>query len=727
MANIKVLVVEDEKIVAKDIQYRVKSLGYDVCGIASTGAEAVESAETYRPDLVLMDIQLKGDLDGVQAADRIRSFLDIPIIYLTAYNDKVTLDRAKQTNPFGYILKPFEDRDLFTGIEMALNKHRIDKSIRESEKWLSTVLQSIGDAVITTDTDGIVTYINPIAQELTGWSQEDAYGKALDDVFRVVDDQSGERFTNTAQQILEGELEKQRAENPVLISKDGSEQMIEYRGTPIKDEMGTIGVVMVVFHDVTERLRAAKALMESFQTSADIVRSIPTGLLIFQREGKDRLVLLEGNPEAERLIKRSVDEWIAREMEDIWPPIADLKLKDAFLEVMRTGEPFEEEAFHLKGELSEGYYNIRAFRMPGSRLGIAVKDVTQQKRAEIELEKVSNFLKFIVDNANDWLTVMDDSMNVLVWNKAAETISGYESEDIVGGTEIWKWLYPDKTAREAVKERFNRILGGGEMDQDHETVIKTKYGGERTVAWNASRHFDENGLVIGVIEVGRDVTERKKAEERIRANLREKEILLKEIHHRVKNNLQIISSLLHLQSKKVSDDVSHLMFMESMNRIRTMSLLHAKLYESDDLAKIDFGEYLSTLTSFLFQSYGVNSEVVAYEIDVGDIHLSIDTGIPCGLIANELISNALKYAFPEGRKGKISLFLKETADSEYELRISDDGVGLPEGIDIGAKDTLGMQLIGSLTDHLDGTVEIDRSGGTAFVIRFKDLKYKDRT
>jgi len=726
MANIKVLIVEDEKIVAKDIQYRVKSLGYEVCGIASSGEEAIENADTYRPDLVLMDIQLKGEIDGVTAADRIRSFLDIPIIYLTAYNDKKTLERAKTTNPFGYILKPFEDRDLFTGIEMALNKHRIDKSIRESEKWLSTVLQSIGDAVITTDTDGIVTYINPIAQDLTGWSQEDAYGKELDDVFQVVDDKSGERITDTAMQILEGNLEKHRADNPVLISRDGVEQLIEYRGTPIKDELGTVGVVMVVFHDVTERLRAAKALMESFQTSADIVRSIPTGLLIFQLEGKDRFVLLEGNPEAERLIKRKVDGWIAKEIEEIWPPIGDLELKDAFLEVMRTGEPFERDALHVKGDRTEGHFNIRAFRMPGKRLGIAVKDVTEQKTAEIELEKVSNFLKFIVDNANDWLTVMDDSMNVLVWNKAAETISGYGSEDVVGGTEIWKWLYPDEAARKTVKERFTRILSGGELELDHETVIRTKYGGDRTVAWNASRHFDENGLVIGVIEVGRDITERKKAEDRIRSSLREKEVLLREIHHRVKNNLQIISSLLHLQSKKVMDTEAHMMFMESMNRIRTMSLLHAKLYESQDLANIDFGEYLNGLTSFLFQSFGVRSEVIGYEIDVGDIHLSIDTGIPCGLIANELISNALKYAFPDGRKGKIGLTLREVGDSEFELRISDDGVGLPEGIDIGSKDTLGMQLIGSLADHLDGTVEIDRSEGTAFIVRFRELTYKER-
>jgi len=726
MANIKVLIVEDEKIVAKDIEYRVRSLGYEVCGIASSGGEAIENADTYRPDLVLMDIQLKGEIDGVMAADRIRSFLDIPIIYLTAYNDKKTLDRAKMTNPFGYILKPFEDRDLFTGIEMALNKHRIDRSIRESEKWLSTVLQSIGDAVITTDTDGIVTYINPIAQDLTGWSQEDAYGKELDEVFQVVDDKSGERITDTAMQILEGNLEKHWAENPVLISRDGVEQLIEYRGTPIKDELGTVGVVMVVFHDVTERLRAAKALMESFQTSADIVRSIPTGLLIFQLEGKDRLVLLEGNPEAERLIRRKVDDWIAKEMEDIWPPIGDLELKDSFIEVMRTGEPFEKDAFHVKGERTEGHFNIRAFRMPGKILGIAVKDVTEQKMAEIELEKVSNFLKFIVDNANDWLTVMDDGMNVLVWNKAAETISGYGSEDVGGGTVIWKWLYPDEAARKAVKERFTRILSGGELELDHETVIRTKYGGERIVAWNASRHFDENGLVIGVIEVGRDITERKKAEDRIRSSLREKEVLLREIHHRVKNNLQIISSLLHLQSKKVMDTEAHMMFMESMNRIRTMSLLHAKLYESQDLAKIDFGEYLNGLASFLFQSFGVESEVIGYEVDVGDIHLSIDTGIPCGLIANELISNALKYAFPDGRKGKIGLTLRDVGDSEFELRISDDGVGLPEGIDIGSKDTLGMQLIGSLADHLDGTVEIDRSGGTEFIVRFRELTYKER-
>jgi PAS domain S-box len=174
----KILIVEDEGLVAKNIQSRLKRLGYAIVALASSGEEAIRKAEETHPDLVLMDIILEGDMDGVEAAKQIYSRFNIPVVYLTAYADDDTLRRAKITQPFGYILKPFEAKELHSVIEIALHKHKTVRKLEESERWLATTLKSIGDtvAVIVADTNGLITFMNPVAETLTGWKQKNALG-----------------------------------------------------------------------------------------------------------------------------------------------------------------------------------------------------------------------------------------------------------------------------------------------------------------------------------------------------------------------------------------------------------------------------------------------------------------------------------------------------------------------------------------------------------------------
>ena len=216
-----------------------------------------------------------------------------------------------------------------------------------------------------------------------------------------------------------------------------------------------------------------------------------------------------------------------------------------------------------------------------------------------------------------------------------------------------------------------------------------------------------------------EIIERRRAEE-------EKEVLLREIHHRVKNNLQIISSILQLQAENVSDESSLATLRESRNRISAMSLIHEKLYHSKSLAKIDFQEYIYELITSLFISYGVNSDMIRSEIHAEGIHLDINTAIPCGLLLNELISNCLKHAFPEGRSGKIIIALHSDNEGTFTLMVSDDGIGFPETLDFRSTGTLGLQLVSALTNQLDANMELDRARGTAFRIAFRELKYKQR-
>lgn len=207
--------------------------------------------------------------------------------------------------------------------------------------------------------------------------------------------------------------------------------------------------------------------------------------------------------------------------------------------------------------------------------------------------------------------------------------------------------------------------------------------------------------------------------------MEEKEVLLREIHHRVKNNMQIISSLLNLQKKYVEEEETVNILVESQNRIKTMAMIHEKLYQSPNLTSINFNEYTEKLVNDLFYSYGKKMSVIKTSFHMEEVKIGLDTAIPCGLILNELVTNSLKYAFPEDRTGIITI--KFRSEGEYFiLKVLDDGVGVPEDIKLENKDTLGFQLVTSLVKQLDGTVQMDRSHGTSFTIKFKELHYSDR-
>lgn len=219
-------------------------------------------------------------------------------------------------------------------------------------------------------------------------------------------------------------------------------------------------------------------------------------------------------------------------------------------------------------------------------------------------------------------------------------------------------------------------------------------------------------------ELQQEITERRRVEDQIKASLKEKEVLLQEVHHRVKNNLQIILSLFNLQSGYIKDKQSLDVLKESRNRIKSIALVHERLYQSKDLARVGFAEYIRGLTTDLFRSYGVDSDLIKLIINVNNVYLDISTAIPCGLIINELVSNSLKHAFPSGQEGKIGLDLRLDDENKFTLMVRDNGVGLPKDLDFRNTESLGLQLVVTLVDQIEGSIELDRSAGTAFKIEF---------
>jgi two-component sensor histidine kinase len=219
-------------------------------------------------------------------------------------------------------------------------------------------------------------------------------------------------------------------------------------------------------------------------------------------------------------------------------------------------------------------------------------------------------------------------------------------------------------------------------------------------------------------QLRREIDGRKRVEGQLKASLKEKEVLLQEIHHRVKNNMQVISSLLNLQSGYVEDPQALEVFQESQHRVRSMALIHEKLYQSENLAQIDFGEYIRSLVTSLSRSYSARAGDITLDIRADDVPLGIDTAVPCGLILNELVSNALKYAFPDGRAGQVRVELTADDDRRVTLTVGDDGVGFPEGLDFRGTTSLGLQLVNTLVDQLEGSIELNNGRGTEFKITF---------
>jgi len=335
-------------------------------------------------------------------------------------------------------------------------------------------------------------------------------------------------------------------------------------------------------------------------------------------------------------------------------------------------------------------------------------DVTEQRAAEAEFEAIFN--------ANPGAVIFADlEGRIVLVNPSFTTMFGYSAQEVRGRTT--ELLFEDPEAF------LTPPAGGGPPSSQAVTVPAEIHCRRRdgSLFWSESLATDvrdADGRAIGVLGIYRDITERKRAQEMIQTSLAEKEVLLKEIHHRVKNNLQIIASMLSLQARRAVAENEIEALVQSRNRIHSIALIHEKLYRSSDLARIPFREYLQDLAGSLLESYRTRRDRVSIELSIDDVVLGIDLGIPVALIVNELTSNCLKHAFPDERTGKVHISLHAAAPDRLTLSVEDDGVGLPADLDPTRTESLGLQVVAVLVKQIGGSLDVRHTPGASFRICF---------
>lgn len=362
--------------------------------------------------------------------------------------------------------------------------------------------------------------------------------------------------------------------------------------------------------------------------------------------------------------------------------------------------------------------NSHIFEFSGRDVALSVaRDITERKISENRLKESEERYRTLFELSPDYIILLDIDGRVIEVNNAVQRIIG-SPENFIG--KPFYELVELQGDIQTYHTKISDLLDGKDV-KPYETSLVDRNDNEHwVVIYNTL--LSKNGSDYGILIIANDITEIKRAENQLRISLSEKEMLLKEIHHRVKNNLMIISSLLNIQSRYIKDKEALGIFKESQNRAKSMALIHEKLYQSTDLKRIDMGVYIRTLSTDLFHTYVTDPSKIQLQIDVEDIMVDVNTSIPMGLIINELLTNSLKHAFPGDKKGKITISLHKK-ENNLKLEICDDGIGFPKDVDYKNTSSLGLQLVNSLSEQVDAQLKLISSQGTCFQIIFHEKTF----
>ncbi|MFN6485273.1 MULTISPECIES: PAS domain S-box protein [unclassified Nostoc] len=593
-------------------------------------------------------------------------------------------------------------------------RKQAEAALQESEARFQAFMNNSPVLAWISDTDGRILYSNQTYLRTFKLLPEQVIGQSIFDLYT---DKIARQHFDHIQTVIQTNQVIEAIE--VAPRPDGIlGEFLVYKfpilGLSAQKLVGRVAI------DITERKILERELAHKQKLLDTFINSAPVGITIMDRELRyslinEALAEINGIPPATHIGKTP---W------EIVPDLAQ-KLEQIFQHILTTGEPILD--LEISGETPKlpgvirtwlaSYFPIQSEADEPISMGIVVVEISDRKRAEqmLELQAV------ITRNMAEGICLVRTTDGVFVYaNPKFEQMFGYDPGELIG-QHVAIVNYGDK---DNTPEDINRVISTAVLEHGEATYEVHNIKKDGTPFWCSAtasvfRHPEYGSVVVAIHQ---DITEQKQAEEKIKASLKEKEVLLKEIHHRVKNNLGIVSSLLQMQCRRTQDPVVTAILRDSQNRIASIALVHEKLYRSEDLADIDFAQYIPDLTTHLFDSYNVSSSQIKLNIQVDNASLDIETAIPCALIINELVSNALKYAFIGNRGGEIQVKFSQESDRTLILIIRDNGVGLPKNFDSKKAKTLGITLVQGLVKQLRGKLEIDSQHGTQFKITFTNSR-----
>ena len=593
------------------------------------------------------------------------------------------------------------------GSEFEARKHA-EGELKASQSRVQLLLESTHDILFMLDLDGrYVKYIGPsefgiVESAILGKHPTEVYEKRIAETIT----ERHIKVLATGEQITEDDL----------FMIQGQKVWFSTKVSPVRDTAGRCIGSVTIAQNITPRKRIEEILRLSEERFRRVMDNIPDVVVTYDQDLRFQYV----NKTLEQWSGLSAREIIGRRDDEVWSPAIAAAYSSLLHEVLRSTEPRSGERIIRAStgkDLTLQLTYIPLLTETGEVreiLGFA-HNLTDRIIAEEAIRNSERRFRSYVEHAPLGVMVSDSRGRIVEANPASAQIFGYDRDELIGMNIIN--LVPAEDKDEAVRY-FARFLSSGEFEG--ELRGKRKDG---DIIWT---------FLVGVSladnrQLGYcvDITQRKRAEEQVKASLGEKEVLLREIHHRVKNNLQVISSLLSLQAHQVDDAQAKGAFEDSQHRVRSMALIHENLYRSENLANIRFDEYIRVVSSELWRSF--NTSRVRKVIRTEPITLELDKALPCGLILNELVTNALKHAFPGERRGNVAISLEAVNPFHLRLEVHDDGVGFPPERDFRSMTSMGMTLIVSLADQVGGTIMMERNHGTRMVLEFPRVNSAQQT
>ena len=592
-------------------------------------------------------------------------------------------------------------------------RKQAEEAVRHAEEKFRNIVEFAVEGIYQINPKGRFLTANTSLARILGYDSVEDLLSTITDTARQLWVHQEQRAEYLRRLKEHGTIEDFECE---YFRKDGSRIWVSLNTRAVKGAGGAVAYSEGTVEDITQRKLAEEAKRQAEEKFRNIVEFAVEG--IYQIDTKGR-ILTANSSMARALGYASVEDLLSTITDTARQLWVHQKERQEYLRRLKehgTIEGFEAEFLRKNGETIWVSLNTRAVKGKGGGIVYSegtLEDITQRKVAEQALRESEEIFRNPVEQSPVGVFLIQDGIARYVNPKLAE-MAGYSREEMLNHPFDAMILADD---RPKVNEAMARLLSGGAPSENIEYRGVRKDGTVADLeAYGSAMLLHGRPALYGTII---DVTERKKMADQIGESLKEKEVLLREIHHRVKNNMQVISSLLSVQSQNIKDEGIRGLFKESQNRIRSIALVHELLYRSDNLDQIEYGAYLKKMFIPLFESYSVDQRKVSIAIEAPKVMISIDKAVPCSLIVNELLSNSLKHAFPGDRKGTISIrFGLDAGKEEYTLDYGDNGVGLPPGLDIKTLNTLGMRLITGLTKQLGGTAEVQCTEGTHFRITF---------